>query len=81
MTISNKYNVDFCVLTIKVVGYAHEIWINKKKMENLFSINFGELMVVKSGSIYAEHPLHCMCESGVEQGQDGGIESGAVNPV
>jgi hypothetical protein len=81
MTISNKYNVDFCVLKIKVVGYAHEIGINIKMVENLFSIIFGELMVVKSGSIYAKNPLHCMRESGGEHGQDGRIESGAVNQV
>jgi hypothetical protein len=82
MTISNKYNAGFCVLTIKVVGYAHVIWITKKMVENVFSIDFREWMVVKSRSVYANDIDHCIHESVVEVGQGRRqIESGAANKV
>lgn len=79
MTISNKYNGGFCVLTMKVVGHAHVIWINKKMVENVFSINFRDPKVVKSRSIYANGPVHCMHDSGLEHGWGRRIESGAAN--
>ncbi|MGA7368965.1 MAG: hypothetical protein WBX01_07545 [Nitrososphaeraceae archaeon] len=63
MTISNKYNADFCVLTIKVVGYAHLIGVTKRMVENVFLINFRKWPAVKS-------------RSGVECGQMSQIELG-----
>jgi hypothetical protein len=80
MTISNKYNADFSVLTIKVVRYAHVIWISKKMMENVFSINFQGSTVVKSRSISSNDPVHCRTHDlGVEHGQGWRFESGAAN--
>jgi hypothetical protein len=81
MTISNKYNAGFCVLTIKVVGYAHVIWITKKMVENVLSTNFRKSMVVKSRSIHARDPVHGTHDSGLEQGQERRIESGVTNRV
>ena len=81
MTISNKYNAGFCVLTIKVVGSAHANWNTKKLVENVFSINLWKLIVVKSGSIYANGPASCTHESGVEYCQGRRIELGAANKV
>lgn len=79
MTISNKYNAGFCVLKIKVVGYAHVIWITKKLVKNVSSINFRECMVVKSRSNDLNHCIH---ESIVEAGhRKRQIESGAANKV
>jgi len=68
MTISNKYNAGFCVLTIKVVGYAHVIGVTKRMVENVFLINFRKWTAVKS-------------RSGVERGQMRQIEPGAENKV
>lgn len=77
MTISNKYNAGFCVLKIKVVGYAHVIWITKKMVKNVSSINFRECMVVKSR--WCVDSVH---ESIVEAGHGRRqIESGAANKV
>lgn len=81
MTISNKYNAGFCVLTIKVVGSAHAIWIIRKMTECVFSINFQDWMVVKSRPIYANRPSSRTHESDVEYGQGRRIESGVANKV
>ena len=81
MTISNKYNAGFCVLTIKVVGSAQANLIIRKMMEGVFSINFQERMVVKSRPIYANGPASCTHESGVEYCQGRRIELGAANKV
>jgi hypothetical protein len=79
MTISNKYNAGFCVLTIKVVGYAHEMWITRKRKECVFSISFREWSGVRSRPIYTNAPGSCMHESGVVYGGKRRFESGAAN--
>lgn len=81
MTISNKYNAGFCVLTIKVVGYAHEMWITRKMKEYVFSINFREWNGVGSRPIYANALASCTHESGVMCGGERRLESGAANKV
>ena len=78
MTISNKYNAGFCVLAIKVVGYAHVVWNTKKMVENGLSANFQKSMVVNSRSNHARNPVHGTHDSGLEQGQERRIESGAT---
>ena len=81
MTISNKYNAGFSVLTIKVVGYAHEMWITRKRKECVFSINFRVRSGVRSRPIYANAPVSCMHESGIVCGGEKRFESGAANEV
>ncbi len=78
MTISNKYNAGFCVLTIKVVGYAQVIWITKKMVENDLSANFQKSMVVNSRFNHARNPVHGTHDSGLEQGQERRIGSGVT---
>jgi hypothetical protein len=81
MTISNKYNDGFCVLTIKVVGYAHEIWITRKMKEGVFSVNFRDWRSVRLRPFYANGPVSCTHESGVEYGGERRFGSGAANKV
>jgi hypothetical protein len=81
MTISNKYNAGFSVLTIKVVGYAHEMWITRKRKECVFSINFRVWSGVRSRPIYANAPVSCTHESGIVCGGERRFESGAANEV
>jgi hypothetical protein len=81
MTISNKYNAGFCVLTIKVVGYAHVIWINNKMVENAFSINFWKSMVAISGFSYTRDRFSGFHALAVERDQEGRFESEVVNQV
>jgi hypothetical protein len=81
MTISNKYNAGFCVLTIKVVGYAHVIWFTKKMVKTVFSINFKQSMVVNRGSFCAKDSVSCTNESGVGCDQLRRIEPGVANTV
>lgn len=81
MTISNKYNAGFCVLTIKVVGYAHVIWINNKMVENVFSINFWKSMVAISGFSYARDRVSSFHALAMEHDQERRFESEVVNQV
>ena len=81
MTISNKYNAGFCVLTIKVVGYAHVIWNTKKLVENVFTINPWKLIVEKSGSIHMRDPVGGRRDSGLERGRERRIQSGVTNQI
>jgi hypothetical protein len=81
MTISNKYDVRFSVLTIKVVGCTHVNWITKKMVKNVLSINSRERIVVKSRSIYANDCVSCIHGPGVEHAQRRRIESGVANRV
>jgi hypothetical protein len=76
MTISNKYNAGLSVLTIKVVGYAHEMWITRKRKEYVFSINFR----VWSGG-YTNDPVSCTHEPGIVCGGERRFESGGANEV
>jgi hypothetical protein len=81
MTISNKYNAGFSVLTIKVVGYAHEIWITRKRKEYVFSINFRVWSGVRSRPIYTNDPVSCTHEPRIVCGGERRFESGAANEV
>jgi hypothetical protein len=81
MTISNKYNAGFCVLTIKVVGYAHVIWITDEMVENAFSINFWKSMVVISGFTYVRDGVSSIHALAMEHDQESRFGSGAVNQV
>lgn len=81
MTISNKYNAGFCVLTIKVVGCAHVIWINNKMVENAFCINFWKSMVAISGFSYTRDRFSGFHALAVERDQEGRFESEVVNQV
>jgi hypothetical protein len=81
MTISNKYNSCFCVLTIKVVGYAHVIWITDEMVENAFSINFWKSMVAISGFSYTRDRFSGFHALAVERDQEGRFESEVVNQV
>ncbi|MFZ1877130.1 MAG: hypothetical protein WBL44_18240 [Nitrososphaeraceae archaeon] len=81
MTISNKYNAGFCVLTIKVVGYAHVIWIADKMVENAFSINFWKSMVAKSGFTYVRDGVSSFHALAKEHDQGRRFESGVANQV
>lgn len=82
MTISNKYNAGFCVLTITVVGYAQIIWITKETKEYVFPISLQDSTVVESGPGYTNYSYHCthntLC---LETDQLGQVESGAYNKV
>jgi hypothetical protein len=80
MTISNKYNAGFCVLTIKVVGYAHVI-CDKKMVKPVFSINFKQSIVVNRESFCAKDSVNCTNESGVGCAQLRRIELGVANRV
>ena len=79
MTISNKYDVGFCVLTIMVVGRAHVIWMTKKMMENVLSVNFRERITGKSRSIYANDCFGYAHRSFAGNGQRSRIETGTAN--
>lgn len=68
MTISNKYNAGFCVLTITVIGHAQIIWITKKTADDVFPISLQDSEVV--GPVSADDSY-----------QLGRIESGACNKV
>jgi hypothetical protein len=81
MTISNKYNAGFCVLTIKVVGYAHVIWITDEIVENAFSINFWKSMVAISGFTYVRDGISSFAALGMEHDQESRFESGVANQV
>ena len=81
MTISNKYNAGFCVLTIKVVGYAHVIWFTKKMVKPVFSINFKHPIVVNRGFFCAKDSVSCTNESGVGCVQLRRIELGVANRI
>ena len=81
MTISNKYNAGFCVLTIKVVGYAHVIWFTKKMVKAVFSINFKQSIVVNRESFCAKDSVNCTNESGVGCAKLRRIELGVANRV
>jgi hypothetical protein len=79
MTISNKYNAGFCVLTIKVVGYAHVIWINNKMVEN--AINFWKSMAAISEFSYTRDRFSGFHALALERDQEGRFESEVVNQV
>jgi hypothetical protein len=81
MTISNKYNAGFCVLTIKVVGYAHVIWTNNTMVENAFSINFWKSMAAISGFSYTRDRFSDFHALAVERDQEVHYESEVVNQV
>jgi hypothetical protein len=81
MTISNKYNAGFCVLTIKVVGYAHVIWITDEIVENAFSIDFWKSMVAISGFTYVRDGISSFCALSMEDDQESRFESGVANQV
>ena len=81
MTISNKYNAGFCVLTIKVVGYAHVIWITDKMVENAFSINFWKSMDAISGFTYVRDGVSSFHGLAMEHDQGRRFESGVANQV
>jgi len=81
MTISNKYNAGFCVLTIKVVGYAHAIWFTKKMGKPVFSTNFKQSIAVNRGSFCAKDSVSCTNELGVGCAQLKRIELGVANRV
>jgi hypothetical protein len=81
MTISNKYNAGFCVLTIKVVGYAHVNRLTKKMVKTVFSTNFMQRIVVNPGSFCVKDSVRCTNESGVRCDQLKRIELGVANRV
>mgnify|MGYP003557117626 CR=1 FL=1 len=81
MTISNKYNAGFCVLTIKVVGYAHVIWITDEMVENAFSISFWKSMVAISGFTYVRDGVSSFHALDMEHDQERCFELGVVNQV
>lgn len=81
MTISNKYNAGFCVLTIKVVGYAHVVWITNKMMENAFSINFWKSMVAISGFTYGRARVNSFHALAMEHNPERRFESEVPNQV
>ena len=81
MTISNKYYAGFCVLTIKVVGYAHVVWFTKKMVKPVFSINFKQSIVGNRGSFCAKDSVSCTNEPGVGCAQLRRIELGVANRV
>jgi hypothetical protein len=68
MTISNKYNAGFCVLTITVVGHAQIIWITKKMSDDVSPVSLQDSEVAR----------HFNPDDSYQIGQ---IESGACNRV
>ena len=81
MTISNKYNAGFCVLTIKVVRFAHVIWITDEMVENAFSINFWKSMVAISGFTYVRDGVSSFHAVAIEHEQESRFESEVANQV
>jgi hypothetical protein len=81
MTISNKYNAGLCALTIKVVGYAHIIWITMKMVIAVFPINLKQWMVANLGVFCANNSVGCTNESGIGFDQLRRIELGVTSKV
>jgi hypothetical protein len=81
MTISNKCNAGFCVLTIKVVGYAHVNWISDEMVESAFSINFWKSMIAISGFTYGGDGVSRFRALAMEHDQESRFESGVDNQV
>lgn len=58
MTISNKYNAGFCVLTITVVGYAKIIRFGEKMSTDVFSSSFQNTTVTDPNPVRANDSYH-----------------------
>jgi hypothetical protein len=58
MTISNKYNAGFCVLTITVVGYAKIIRFAEKMTTDVISSSFQDTTVAEPKPVCASDSYH-----------------------
>ena len=85
MTISNKYNANFCVLTITVVGYTKIIRFAEKMTADVISKSFQDTMVAEPNPVCANDSSHRTTKTtkttSLDHVQVVQIESGANNEV